>query len=97
MRSQSEELLRQRSYKWHVVKIVVIMCTCVFFLVHAVVSFNQTKSDRIMAWILAAATFLISAAFVCQNLYMRRKLKRILAEMHSASDLESAGELRTGT
>nr|CAB3454155.1 unnamed protein product [Digitaria exilis] len=51
LRSQAEELQRRGlPNKWHIVKIVAFTAAGIFFLLEAVLSLNQTKSDRIAAW-----------------------------------------------
>ncbi|KAL6656437.1 hypothetical protein ACP70R_007263 [Stipagrostis hirtigluma subsp. patula] len=51
---------------------------------------SRTKADTIMMWVVGILSFLFFGFLFCRDLYLRRKLKRILAEMQpTCSDLES--------
>ncbi|KAL6601381.1 hypothetical protein ACP70R_044601 [Stipagrostis hirtigluma subsp. patula] len=51
---------------------------------------SRTKADTIMMWVVGLLSFLGFGFLSCRDLYLRRKLKRILAEMQpTCSDLES--------
>ncbi|KAL6634407.1 hypothetical protein ACP70R_027078 [Stipagrostis hirtigluma subsp. patula] len=94
MRSRAEEMLRQRSSKGNMATNLALLGLGVLFALWGALEPRLSKNDRIALWAAAALDFLSGAGFLCFDVYLVRKMKQVLAEMQSAMDLESAGDLR---